>query len=156
MGLPAPTTHLLARYAGYLDILRTDCTAILAQFNQENNLIYFSAIPDALETPALPSGTNMVTLEKYDYSAKLPPMTFYERDPDAPAPPAPSSATTPEADKTATKPETAAGGPIPLPPFQSGSASAPPPPPYAPGSHPRSDEDLAKDLQRRLDMGENI
>jgi hypothetical protein len=43
------------------------CVSLSFPCVQENNLIYFSQVPDAAELPPLPQGTMLVTLTKYEY-----------------------------------------------------------------------------------------
>jgi hypothetical protein len=84
-------------------------------------MIYFAAIPETDLLPPLPSGTFMITVTKYAYSADLPNMPFTERSPEVPAP-APGPAVPPAVPSAPANPE---------------------------GGRPRSDSDLARELQVR-------
>ena len=78
-GLPSTDDlRFLSKYKPQVEILRKEVNGMLASWKQDNSMIYFAAIVDAMSLPPLPAGANMVQLTKYDYVSSLPPILFSE------------------------------------------------------------------------------
>ena len=78
-GLPSTDdSRFLSKYKPQVEILRKEVNGMLTSWKQDNSMIYFAAIVDAMSLPPLPAGANMVQLTKYDYVSSLPPILFSE------------------------------------------------------------------------------
>jgi len=78
-GLPSmDDSRYLSKFKPQVEILRKEVNGMLTSWNQDNNMIYFAAVVDAMSLPPLPAGANMVQLTKYDYMSSSPPILFSE------------------------------------------------------------------------------
>lgn len=78
-GLPSmEESRFLIKFKPQVEIMRKEVNGMLTSWKQDNSMIYFAAIVDAMSLPPLPAGANMVQLTKYDYVSSLPPILFSE------------------------------------------------------------------------------
>ena len=78
-GLPSmEDSRFLIKFKPQIEIMRKEVNGLLTSWKQDNSMIYFAAIVDAMSLPPLPAGANMVQLTKYDYVSSLPPILFSE------------------------------------------------------------------------------